>query len=112
MKWRERLGIRPTTITVATEGFSSAFYTTSFGLEAPTLLHRQRAPLEEITFSGAVTYSQNEMSIQPLHVRRLSSTFYNMAYMAAHRPEPSATPDTVVCSMDLVSTLGNSVCSP
>jgi hypothetical protein len=22
--------------------------------------------------------------------------FYNMAYMAAHRPEPSATPDTVV----------------
>jgi hypothetical protein len=25
-----------------------------------------------------------------------SSTFYNMAYMAAHRPEPGATPDTVV----------------
>ena len=35
---------------VATEGFSSAFYTTSFGLEAPTLLHRQRAPLEEYHF--------------------------------------------------------------
>ena len=52
MKWRERLGIRPTTITVATEGFSSAFYTTSFGLEAPTPLHRQRAPLEEYYFQG------------------------------------------------------------
>jgi hypothetical protein len=75
MKWRERLGIRPTTITVATEGFSSAFYTTCFGFRKGwRLLHFftvNELLWKNITFSRAVTYSQNELSIQPLHVRRL-----------------------------------------
>ena len=60
---------------VATEGLSSAFYTTSFGFRKGwRLLHFftvNELHWKSITFSGAVTYSQNEMSIQPLHVRRL-----------------------------------------
>jgi hypothetical protein len=55
---------------VATEGFSSAFYTTCFGFRKGwRLLHFfavNELHWKSITFSGAVTYSQSEMSIQPL----------------------------------------------
>ena len=96
MKWREATGNSPYHYKVATEGFSSTFCTTSFGLEAPTLLHRQRAPLEEYYFQWGGNSTRKARCQFNRYTFGGSSTFYNMAYMAAHRPEPSATPDTVV----------------
>ena len=49
-----------------------------------------------ITFSGAVTLLAKR-DVNPAATRSAAPLlFTHMAYMAAHRPEPSATPDTVV----------------
>ena len=95
----ERLGILPYHDQGCNEGFnSSALYTTSFGFRnswrlQATLLHRQQALLDNSYFQwGGNLLAKRD--VNPTATRSAAPLlFTHMAYMAAHRPEPSATPN-------------------